>query len=48
MWFCVCTSRTQHQALDALWVGIMRKKVNWILGADIRGFTLRTCSRDFC
>jgi RNA-directed DNA polymerase len=30
--------RSQHQALDALWVGIMRKKVNWILDADIRGF----------
>src|SRR6267142_1373093 len=23
---------------NALWVGIMRKKVNWILDADIRGF----------
>ena len=30
--------RGQHQALDALWVGIMRKKVNWILDADIRSF----------
>ena len=30
--------RSQHQALDALWVGLMRKKVNWILDADIRGF----------
>src|SRR6266481_4671259 len=30
--------RSQHHALDALWVGIMRKKVNWILDADIRGF----------
>ena len=30
--------RSQHQALDALWVGIMRKKVNWVLDADIRGF----------
>jgi retron-type reverse transcriptase len=26
------------QALDALNVGIQRKKVNWILDADIRGF----------
>jgi retron-type reverse transcriptase len=26
------------QALDALTVGIQRKKVNWILDADIRGF----------
>src|SRR6185437_12957442 len=30
--------RSQHGALDALWVGIMRKKVNWILDADIRDF----------
>ena len=30
--------RSQHQALDALWVGIMRKQVNWILDADVRGF----------
>jgi group II intron reverse transcriptase/maturase len=30
--------RNQHRALDALWVGIMRKKVNWILDADIRDF----------
>ena len=30
--------RSQHDALDALWVGIMRKKVNWMLDADIRGF----------
>ena len=26
--------RSQHQALYALWVGIRRKKVNWILDAD--------------
>jgi RNA-directed DNA polymerase len=25
-------------ALDALWVGIMRKKVNWMLDADVRSF----------
>ena len=30
--------RSQHDALDALAVGIMRKKVNWVLDADIRGF----------
>jgi group II intron reverse transcriptase/maturase len=30
--------RSQHDALDALTVGIKRKKVNWILDADIRGF----------
>jgi RNA-directed DNA polymerase len=30
--------RSQHDALDALWVGIVRKKVNWILDLDIRSF----------
>lgn len=30
--------RSPHQALDALSVGIMRRKVNWVLDADIRGF----------
>jgi RNA-directed DNA polymerase len=30
--------RSQHNALDALWMGIMRKKVNWVLDADIRDF----------
>lgn len=30
--------RNQHVALDALWVGLMRKRVNWVLDADIRGF----------
>jgi group II intron reverse transcriptase/maturase len=30
--------RSQHDALDALAVGISRKKVNWILDADIRDF----------
>jgi group II intron reverse transcriptase/maturase len=30
--------RDPHQALDALNVGIQRKRVNWILDADIRGF----------
>jgi RNA-directed DNA polymerase len=29
---------SQHDALDALWVGIVRKKVNWILDLDIRSF----------
>jgi RNA-directed DNA polymerase len=28
----------QQDALDALWVGILRKKVNWILDLDIRSF----------
>ena len=30
--------RSPHGALDALWVGIWRRKVNWVLDADIRGF----------
>ena len=30
--------RSQHNALDALSVGIVRKKVSWVLDADIRGF----------
>jgi len=30
--------RGQHDALDALWVGLMRTRVNWVLDADIRGF----------
>ncbi len=30
--------RRQHQALDALVVGIETKGVNWVLDADIRGF----------
>jgi group II intron reverse transcriptase/maturase len=30
--------RSQHQALDALAVGIEQKKVNWVLDADIRSY----------
>ena len=30
--------RSPHHALDALTVGIQRKRVNWVLDADIRGF----------
>jgi RNA-directed DNA polymerase len=30
--------RSPHQALDALAVGLERRKVNWVLDADIRGF----------
>lgn len=30
--------RSPHNALDALYVGLERKKVNWVLDADIRGF----------
>jgi group II intron reverse transcriptase/maturase len=30
--------RSQHNALDALYVGITHRKVSWVLDADIRGF----------
>jgi RNA-directed DNA polymerase len=30
--------RSQHNALDALYVGLAQRKVNWVLDADIRGF----------
>jgi RNA-directed DNA polymerase len=30
--------RGGHDALDALWVGLTERKVNWVLDADIRGF----------
>jgi RNA-directed DNA polymerase len=30
--------RSQHDALDALTTGLLRKKVNWVLDADIRDF----------
>jgi len=30
--------RSAHDALDALWMGILAKKVGWVLDADIRGF----------
>ena len=30
--------RSQHDALDQLYQGILRKKVNWVLDLDIRGF----------
>lgn len=32
------TGRSQHQALDALWMGITRRKIGWILDADISDF----------
>ncbi|MCP4366647.1 MAG: RNA-directed DNA polymerase [Deltaproteobacteria bacterium] len=31
-------NRSQHDALDALYVGIISRKINWILDADIKGF----------
>src|ERR1700738_437723 len=30
--------RNQHQALDALYTGLLTRKVNWVLDLDIRGF----------
>ena len=30
--------RSQHNALDALYTGLLTRKVNWVLDADIRGF----------
>ncbi len=30
--------RNQHNALDALYVGLLTRKVNWVLDVDIRGF----------
>jgi len=30
--------RSQHQALDALWIGFHRRKVNFVLDADIKSF----------
>jgi len=30
--------RSPHGALDALWVGLTQRKVNWVLDADIQGF----------
>jgi len=30
--------RSQHNGLDALSVGLFRRRVNWVLDADIRGF----------
>jgi len=30
--------RSQHNALDALYAGLLTKKVNWVLDADISGF----------
>jgi RNA-directed DNA polymerase len=34
--------RNPHNALDALTVAIQRKRVNWVLDADIRAFSTRS------
>ena len=38
--------RGQHDALDALAAGIARKRINWVLDADIRSF-FDTISHDW-
>ena len=30
--------RSPHDALDALWMGLMTRRVNWVLDADVRGY----------
>jgi len=30
--------RSQHRALDALYMGITRRKINWVLDADLSGY----------
>jgi retron-type reverse transcriptase len=30
--------RSAHDALDALWMGLMERRINWVLDCDIRGF----------
>jgi group II intron reverse transcriptase/maturase len=30
--------RSAHDALDGLWVGLMGRRINWVLDCDIRGF----------
>jgi group II intron reverse transcriptase/maturase len=30
--------RSQHQALDALWVALVERPINWVLDMDIKGF----------
>ena len=34
--------RSPHNALDALYAGLLTKKVNWVLDADIRGYLVAT------
>ena len=31
-------ARSQHRALDALYIAMMKKRVNWVLDADIKAF----------
>src|SRR5437764_625198 len=36
VWYGFRPKRSEHHARDGLWVGIMRKQVNWVLDAGIR------------
>jgi RNA-directed DNA polymerase len=42
--------RSQHQALDALYTGLLTRKVNWVLDLDIKSFFdgLSQCSNACC
>ncbi|VAW76146.1 Retron-type RNA-directed DNA polymerase [hydrothermal vent metagenome] len=31
-------NRSQHDALDAVWMSLMGKRINWVLDIDIKGF----------
>src|ERR1700737_4595861 len=37
-WYGFRPGRSQHQVLDALYTGLLTRKVNWVLDVDIRGF----------
>src|SRR3984893_11976583 len=37
-WYGFRPDRSHHQALDALYTGLLTRKVNWVLDVDIRGF----------
>ncbi len=37
--------RSQHQALDALYVGITKQKINWVVDADLKSFFDRISHR---
>ena len=43
IWYGFRPGRGQHDALDALVVGIGSTKVNWILDSDIRSFSDHAC-----
>jgi len=37
-WYGFRPGRSQHQALDALYTGLLTRKVSWVLDIDIRSF----------